>query len=167
VMVNQKVFDVLADESHKIGTFGTGFTYSGHPVPAAVALETLKIYEEMDLVAHATAVGQFMQKELRRRFAGHELVGEARGVGMVGAIELVADRDAHRNFDAKEKVGARLAKLCETHGVISRPLPGDVLAFSPPIIITEDEVAEMFDRVGEALDELTVQLRREQLAVVK
>src|SRR3954451_14170030 len=74
VLVNQKVFDVLADESHKIGTFGTGFTYSGHPVPAAVAIETLKIYDEMDLVAHATTVGTFLQRELRRRFADHELV---------------------------------------------------------------------------------------------
>jgi len=166
VMVNQKVFDALADESHKIGTFGTGFTYSGHPVPAAVALETLKIYDEMGLVEHATSVGTFMQKELRDRFAGHELVGEVRGVGLVGAIELVADREARRNFDAKDKVGARLAQLCESHGVIARGLPGDSLAFSPPIIITQDEVAEMLDRVGRALDELAVQLRREQLAVV-
>jgi 4-aminobutyrate--pyruvate transaminase len=166
VMVNQKVFDALADESHKIGTFGTGFTYSGHPVPAAVALETLKIYDEMGLVEHATSVGAFMQQELRDRFAGHELVGEVRGVGLVGAIELVADRDARRNFDAKDKVGARLAQLCESHGVIARGLPGDSLAFSPPIIITQDEVAEMLDRVGRALDELAVQLRREQLAVV-
>ena len=166
VMVNQKVFDALADESHKIGTFGTGFTYSGHPVPAAVALETLKIYDEMGLVEHATSVGTFMQKELRDRFAGHELVGEVRGVGLVGAIELVADREARRNFDAKDKVGARLAQLCESHGVIARGLPGDSLAFSPPIIITQDEVAERLDRVGRALDELAVQLRREQLAVV-
>jgi 4-aminobutyrate--pyruvate transaminase len=167
VMVNEKVFQGLAEESHKIGTFGTGFTYSGHPVPAAVALETLKIYDEMGLVEHATSVGDFLQRELRRRFAGHELVGEVRGVGMVGAVEFVADREARRNFDAKEKVGPRLAKLCEEHGVISRSLPGDSLAFSPPIIITQEEVAEMLDRVGEALDELTVQLRREQLAVVK
>jgi 4-aminobutyrate--pyruvate transaminase len=167
VMVNNKIFSALADESHKIGTFGTGFTYSGHPVPAAVAIETLKIYDEIGLVEHATSVGAFMQKELRRRFADHELVGEVRGVGMVGAVELVADREARRNFDAKDKVGLRLASLCETHGVITRSLPNDTLAFSPPIIITQEEVAELLDRVERALDELAVQLRREQLAVVK
>jgi 4-aminobutyrate--pyruvate transaminase len=166
VMVNDAVFAALADESHKIGTFGHGFTYSGHPVPAAVAIETLKIYDEMGLVEHASSVGAFMQRELRRRFADHELVGEVRGVGMVGAIELVADREARRNFDAKEKVGGRLAALCESNGVIARSLPGDSLAFSPPMIITQDEVAEMLERVGKALDELTVQVRRERLAVV-
>ncbi len=96
----------------------------------------------------------------------HELVGEVRGVGMVGAIELVADRDARRNFDAKQKVGRRLAKLCEAHGVIARSLPNDTLAFSPPIIMTQEEVSEMLDRVGRALDELAVQVRRERLAVV-
>ena len=166
VLVNEKVFGVLADESHSIGTFGHGYTYSGHPVPAAVAIETLKIYDEMNLVEHARTVGAFMQHELRGRFADHELVGEVRGVGMVGAIELVADREARRNFDPKLKVGARIAKLCEQHGVIARTLPNDTLAFSPPLIITEDEVAEMLDRVGRAMDELAVQLRREQLTVV-
>ncbi|GAC1345828.1 MAG: aspartate aminotransferase family protein [Acetobacteraceae bacterium] len=166
VMVNDKVFQVLADESHAIGTFGHGYTYSGHPVPAAVAIETLKIYDEMGLVDHAQSVGGFMQSELRRRFADHELVGEVRGVGMVGAIELVADRAARQNFDPSVKAAARLAKLCEGHGVIARGLPSDTLAFSPPIIITQDEVAEMLDRVGRALDELAVQIRRERIAVV-
>ncbi len=166
VMVNEKVFNALADESHAIGTFGHGYTYSGHPVPAAVAVETLKIYDEMNLVEHAATVGAFMQSELRRRFADHELVGEVRGVGLVAAVELVADRATKRNFDPKEKVGPRLAKLGEAHGVITRSLPGDSLAFSPPLIITQDEVGEMLDRFGRALDDLTVQLRRERLAVV-
>ncbi len=166
VMVNERVFEGLADESHAIGTFGHGFTYSGHPVPAAVAVETLKIYDEMDLVGQAQTVGAFMQRELRERFAGHELVGEVRGVGIVGAIELVADREARRNFDPKAKIGPRLVKLGETHGLISRSLPNDTVAFSPPLIITEAEIGEMLDRFGCALDELTVQLRRERLEVV-
>ena len=166
VMVNDKVFQALADESHSIGTFGHGYTYSGHPVPAAVAVETLKIYDETNLIEHAATVGAYMQSELRRRFADHELVGEVRGVGLVGAVELVADREARQNFDPKAKMGLRLAKLGEAHGVITRSLPGDSLAFSPPLIITQDEVTEMLDRFGQALDELAVQLRRESLAVV-
>jgi 4-aminobutyrate--pyruvate transaminase len=166
VMVNERVFKGLAEESHNIGTFGHGFTYSGHPVPAAVAVETLKIYDEMKIGDHVRAVGPVMQAEMRRRFADHPLVGEVRGVGLIGAIELVADKKTHANFDPKLKIGARLVKLCEANGVIGRILPNDVLAFSPPLIITEAEIKEMFDGVGKALDELTVQLRREQIAAV-
>jgi len=166
VMVNDRVFEGLANESHEIGTFGHGYTYSGHPVPAAVAIETLKIYDEIGLVDHVRTVGPFLQSELRRRFEGHELVGEVRGIGMIAAVELVADKAARRNFDPKQKIVARLVKLCEKHGVIARGLPNDSLAFSPPLIMTAAEVTEMLDRVGTALDELTVQLRREHLAVV-
>jgi 4-aminobutyrate---pyruvate transaminase len=167
VMVNQRVFDPLAKESHEIGTFGHGFTYSGHPVPAAVAIETLKIYDEMDIGTHVRAVGAFMQQELRRRFADHPLVGEVRGVGLIAAMELVQDKATHKNFDAKVRVGARMTKLCEEEGVIGRNVMNDTLCFSPPLIINEGEVVEMLARVGKALDELTVQLRREQIAVVR
>jgi 4-aminobutyrate--pyruvate transaminase len=162
VMVNERVFQALSDESHAIGTFGHGFTYSGHPVPAAVAVETLKIYDEMKIGEHVREVGPHLQSELRRRFAEHELVGEVRGVGLIGAVELVADRATHRNFDATQKIGPRLAKLCEANGVIGRALAGDALAFSPPLIITKEEITEMLDGVGRAVDELAVQLRREQ-----
>jgi 4-aminobutyrate--pyruvate transaminase len=166
VMVNDRVFQGLAKQSHEIGTFGHGFTYSGHPVPAAVAIETLKIYDELDMGRHIAEVGPHMQAELRRRFADHPLVGEVRGVGLVAAVELVANKETRTNFDAGAKIGPRLTKLCESSGLIARTLPGDVLAFSPPLIITKVEIDEMLDRAGKALDELTVQLRREQIAVV-
>jgi 4-aminobutyrate--pyruvate transaminase len=166
VMVSEKVFSAIAEESHKIGTFGHGFTYSGHPVPAAVAIETLKIYDEIGIVEQAATVGAFMQSELRRRFEGHELVGEVRGVAMIGAIELVANKEARQNFDPAAKIGPRMTKLCEAHGVIGRSMSNDTLAFSPPLIMTHEDVGLMFDRVEAALDELTVQLRREKLTVV-
>ena len=167
VMVNERIFQGLSNESHAIGTLGHGFTYSGHPVPAAVAVETLKIYDELKIGDHVRAVGPVLQSELRRRFAGHPLVGEVRGVGLIGAVELVADKANHTNFDPAMKTGARLAKICEANGVISRALPGDALAFSPPLIITEAEIHEMLDVVSKSLDELTVQLKREQIAVVR
>jgi 4-aminobutyrate--pyruvate transaminase len=166
IMVNERVFQGLAEESHAIGTFGHGFTYSGHPVAAAVAVETLKIYDEMRIGEHVRSVGAHLQREMQRRFANHELVGEVRGVGLVGAIELVADKAAHKNFDPAQKIGARFTKLIEANGVIGRTLSNDVLAFSPPLIITEAEIDEMLDGVGRALDELTVQLRREKIAAV-
>ena len=161
VMVNDRVFQALASESHAIGTFGHGYTYSGHPVPAAVAIETLKIYDEIDIVGQVRAVGPHMQAELRRRFEGHELVGEIRGIGMIGAMELVADRAARTNFQPAQKIGARLVKLAEHHGVIARALPNDSLAFSPPLIMTTAEVDLMLDGVERALNDLTMQLRDE------
>ena len=168
VMVNDRVFQGLAKQSHEIGTFGHGFTYSGHPVPAAVAIETLKIYDEMNIGEHVRAVGAHMQKELRRRFADHPLVGEVRGVGLIGAIELVADKDEAPEFRSRRRRSAAgLTKLIEENGVIGRTVPGDILCFSPPLVITEAEIDEMLDRIGKALDELTVQLRREQIAVVR
>ncbi|HET6236647.1 MAG TPA: aspartate aminotransferase family protein [Acetobacteraceae bacterium] len=166
VMVNDRVFQALSDESNKIGTFGHGFTYSGHPVPAAVAIETLKIYDETDIGGHVREVGPHLQAELRRRFAGHELVGEVRGVGLIAAVELVADKAAHKNFEPAAKVGPRLVKLMEEHGVIGRTVVNDALCFSPPLIISKAEIDEMLDRTEKALDELTVQLRRERIAVV-
>jgi 4-aminobutyrate--pyruvate transaminase len=165
-IVSDKVFQAIAAESHRIGTFGHGYTYSGHPVPAVVAIETLKIYDELNIVEHVREVGAHMQAELRRRFAGHELVGEVRGVGMIGAFELVADKATKQNFDPALKIGARLAKLGEHHGIISRGLPNDSLAFSPPLIMAKDEVTEMMDRMERALADLTVQIRRERLAAV-
>jgi 4-aminobutyrate--pyruvate transaminase len=166
VMVNDRVFQGLSEESHKIGTFGHGFTYSGHPVPAAVAVETLKIYDEMRMGDHVATVGAVLQSEIRRRFTDHPLVGDIRGVGLIGAIELVKDKASHTNFDPSLKIGGRLAKLCEANGLIVRTMTNDSLAFSPPLIITADEVKEMLDAVGKSLDELAVQLRREQISVV-
>ena len=166
VMVNEKVFQGLAKESHEIGTFGHGYTYSGHPVPAAVAIETLKIYDELDIVSHVQTVGAHLQAELRSRFGEHELVGEVRGIGMIAAVEFVADKAARKNFDPALKIGARLTKLCEANGVIARATAGDTLVFSPPLIMTIAEVDEMLDRMTKAIDELTVQLRREKMAVV-
>ena len=166
VMVNDRVFQGLAKESHTIGTFGHGFTYSGHPVPAAVAIETLKIYDEIDILEQVRAVGPVLQSELRRRFSDHPLVGEVRGIGMIGAIELVADKETHENFPAGAKIGGRLVALMQENGVIGRVCPTDSLVFSPPLIISISEVNDMLDRVSKSLDSLTVQLRREKMAAM-
>ena len=166
VMVNERVFQGIAEGSSTVGTWGHGFTYSGHPVPAAVAIETLKIYDEMDMLSHVRDVGPHMQAALRARFADHPLVGEVRGVGLVAAVELVEDRATAKNFDPARKIGPRLTKLGEKHGVIMRAMTNDSLGFSPPLVISKAEIDEMLDRVGRALDELTVELRRESIAAV-
>ena len=166
VMVNDIVFQGLAKQSHEIGTFGHGFTYSGHPVPAAVAIETLKIYDETNIGEHVQSVGPHLLTELQRRFAGHELVGEVRGVGLIAAVELVANKTTRANFAPDTRIGPRLTALMQENGVIGRVCPGDALAFSPPLIISIAEIDDMLDRVQRSLDELTVQLRREQISIV-
>lgn len=166
VMVNERVFQGIAEGSSSIGTWGHGFTYSGHPVPAAVAIETLKIYDEMDIGSHVRRVGAHMQKQLRERFADHPLVGEVRGVGLIGAIELVAEKATKRPFDPAKRLPGRIMKMGEENGVIMRVMAGESIGFSPPLIITETEVDEMLDRIAKTLDAFAVLVRRENLAVV-
>ena len=166
VMVNERVFQGIAKQSHEIGTFGHGFTYSGHPVAAAVAIETLKIYDEMDMGAHVRDVGPYFQAALRQRFNDHPLVGEVRGVGLMAAVELVADKATHGNFPPTAKIGPRAVAQMQEHGVIGRAVMNDSLTFSPPLIINRAEIDELIERTGKAIDALAVQLRREQITAV-
>ena len=152
VMTTQAVYEVLADNSRKRGFFGHGFTYSAHPVSAAVALETLAIYGERDVLGHVRQVAPVFQRELRR-FADHPLVGEARGVGLMGALDMVADKTKRTAFDPSLKVGPRIARAAREHGIITRAM-GDTMGFSPPLVISEAEIVEMFARFGRALDEV-------------
>lgn len=159
VLISQKVVDAVASQSHAIGTFGHGFTYSGHPVPAAVALETLKIYEEEDIMARAARTGQFLQAELRRRMADHPMVGDIRGAGLIAGVEIVADKAQRLNFAVADKVGPTLVRLCEANGVILRSCPNDTIALSPPLIISEQEVGEIIDKIEAGLDSIRATLQ--------
>ena len=162
VQVNEKVYRGVADGTHAHGTFGHGFTYSGHPVSAAVALETLAIYDEIDLVGQVAKAAPHLQQGLAA-FAGHKLVGEVAGVGLLGVAELVADKATRRPFDPAAKVGAYLTGRAEEHGLILRAL-GDRVAFSPPLIIDEAEIREMLARFGRALDDTARWVAEQSLA---
>ncbi|MCR9255535.1 MAG: aspartate aminotransferase family protein [Alphaproteobacteria bacterium] len=151
IMVNDKVFEAMVSESEKIGVFGHGYTYSGHPVAAAVALETLKIYEERDIVGHVRKMAEPFQARLKA-LGDHPLVGETRGIGLIGATELVKDKKTKQAFDPKAKVGAHVARFCEQHGVILRPL-GDGIGICPPLVLNEEQVHEIFDKFSAALDD--------------
>jgi 4-aminobutyrate--pyruvate transaminase len=151
LLVSEPIYQAIVDESAKIGVFGHGFTYSGHPVAAAVALETLKIYEERDIVRQVRAISPHLQDGLRR-FAGHPLVGEVRGVGLLGAVELVRQKETGEPFDPGAGAGPYLVKRAHRHGLITRAL-GDTIAFSPPLVITVGEIEEMLASFGRALDE--------------
>ena len=151
VMINERVYSALRSSSGKIGTFGHGFTYGGHPVATAVALETLKIYEERDIVSHVRSIMGDFQSGLHA-LASHPLVGNARGVGLVGTLELVSDKETKQPFDASWGVAAHVGERALKHGLITRAL-GDTVNFCPPMIITKAEIADMYARARSALDD--------------
>jgi len=152
VLVSDNIYQVLVSGSKSIGTFGTGFTYSGHPVPAAVALETLNIYEDCDIVQQVKNISPHFLERLNE-FGAHPLVGEARGVGLIGAVELVKDKDTRLNFNPGLKVGPWVVRRAAEHGLIVRALINDTIAFCPPLIINDEQIDDMFDRFANAMDD--------------
>ena len=150
--VSNKIYQACADASATVGVFGHGYTYSGHPLGCAIALETLKIYEERDIVGHVRNVSPAFLVGLHK-FADHPLVGDTRGVGLIGAVELAENKHARKPFDPKRAVGAYLVRRAQEHGLILRAMGGDIIAFSPPLIITEPQINEMLSRFERALDD--------------
>ncbi len=150
VLMSDKIYQGVADGSEKLQTFGHGFTTSGHPVATAVGVENLKILEELNLVANAKKVGAHMQAHLRE-FADHPLVGEVRGVGLIGAVELVADKASKAKFDPPGKVGLYLYDKGHENGLIVRAIQ-DSICFCPPLIITEAQVDDMIGRFAVCLE---------------
>eukprot|EP01035_Chromulina_nebulosa_P037450 gene37450-50540_t len=148
LMVNERVFSALADEAGRLGVFGHGFTYSAHPVPAAVALETLKIYEERDIVGHVRSVTPKFQEGLRR-FATLPFVGDVRGMGLIAGLEIVKDKATKENFPPATRAALLLEAKCLDEGIVVRAI-GDTVAISPPLIVTEAEIDDILARVEES-----------------
>ena len=150
VLIPEYMYDAFASMSDELGIFGHGFTYSGHPVCAAVALRNLEIMEERDLFAHAASISQVFQERLES-FSDHPLVGEVRGVGLIGAIELVRGKSPREPFKPSEGVGAYCSAACQEEGLIVRNM-GDAIAFCPPLIINQNQVDEMFTKFAHGLE---------------
>jgi 4-aminobutyrate--pyruvate transaminase len=163
VMIPETMYQALLAESKKIGAFGHGFTYGGHPVAAAVALKAIEIYQRDRIFAHAAERAPQFQARLAALNA-HPLVGEARGLGLIGGVELVADKRDKRSFVAQHGVGARAVRFAEAEGLIVRAVLGDVLTLCPPLVISAAEIDDLFDRLGRALDKTLDWVTRERLA---
>lgn len=159
VLFSDSIYAAVADNTAKIGTFGHGFTTSGHPLATAVALENLKIIEERDLMGNAARMGAILQRELQQ-FASHPLVGEVRGAGLIAGIELVADKATKKAFAPQLKVGPRAFAIGHQHGIIVRAI-GDTLAVCPPLIVSEAQVHEIVKRLRQTLDATAVALAAE------
>lgn len=151
LLVNATVSEALVEQSAKIGTFGHGFTYSGHPVAAAVALETLRIYEADRVLDHVREIVPHFQERLAR-LGEHELVGESRGVGLLGAVELVSSKTTKTPFDPAAGVAAYAGQRALHYGLITRAL-GDAFNFCPPLIISHEQIDDMFDAAHLALND--------------
>jgi 4-aminobutyrate--pyruvate transaminase len=162
VLLSPELSDIVEQESGRIGTFGHGFTYTGHPVAAAVALKTIEIYQRRDIVGHVRHVAQLFLKRLKA-LGDHPLVCDATGVGLIGAFELVVDKKTRQNFDPAKQAGAMFGNFAQDEGVIVRPLLGDRVALCPPLVITEAEIGELFDRLERALAKTLDWATREKL----
>jgi len=157
------MYDALLEESRKIGIFGHGFTYSGHPVAAAVAVKALEIYARERIAEQAARKAPHFQARLKS-LESHPLVGEARGIGLVGGVELVADKMAKRSFDAKAGVAPQAVRFAQEEGLIVRFLVNDVVSICPPLIISPAEIDELFDRLTRALNRTLDWTRARKLA---
>ena len=151
VIVPEDIFEPIKKASNDVGVFGHGYTYSGHPVACAVALRTLEIYEELNLFSHVEKIAPKFQERVNK-LGTFEFVGEARGIGLIAALEIVKNKGTKENFDPYGKVGKQIAEICQKNGLIVRAI-GDVIALCPPLIITEEQVDEMFDILEASLTE--------------
>lgn len=148
VMLTGAVHDVLKSVK---GMFTHGFTYSGHPTACAVALRNLQILEDENLVERVAERGAYLQSRLQR-LRRHSIVGDVRGLGLLGGVELVKDRESKELFDPSVGAARRIWLKALEHGVIVRAVAGDVIAISPPFVISEEQIDEIVDVLDEAIE---------------
>lgn len=163
-IVGEKVYAVMEEAADRVGAFSHGYTYSGHPIAAAAANAVLDIVEKERLSDRARIVGSHFNRRLNERFAQLEIVGEVRGVGLLGAVEFVADRQKKRRFNPQLKVGARISKAARDRGLIVRAMPhGDILGFAPPLVVSESEIDEIVDLAYKATKEVMDELAKQKV----
>jgi 4-aminobutyrate--pyruvate transaminase len=159
--IRRDVYEAMIEQSANAGAFGHGYTYSGHPVACAVANKALEIYQRDQIFEKAAVTGDYLQQRIRE-FADHPLVGEVRGSGLLGAIELVANKQTGEPF-ANGAVGAYAQKAAQDQGLLIRAVAGSSLGICPPLIITTQQIDEMIEKLAEALDNSLDYCTQEQL----
>ena len=151
VIVNDELFEPIKEASGDIGVFGHGYTYSGHPVSCAVALKTLEIYERDKVFEHANKAGDYFQASISK-LDEEEFVGEVRGIGLIAGVELYKDPKNKTPFEEVGKAGKLLSDVCQSNGLIVRPIL-DTIALCPPLIISEKEIDELTEKLRKSLQE--------------
>ncbi|TQV73512.1 aspartate aminotransferase family protein [Exilibacterium tricleocarpae] len=148
VLVGDRVAGVLIDQG---GEFAHGFTYSGHPTTAAVALKNLEILQREQIIETVAAQTAPYLEAAWGKLGEHPLVGEARSLGLLGAIELVKDKQSRIRFDDKGSAGALCRDICFDNGLVMRAV-GDTMVISPPLVITTAEIDELVEKASRCLD---------------
>lgn len=161
VLVPDDLYQAYVDHSSQLGTFGHGFTYGGHPLGCALGVKAIEIYQKRDILGHVRSLMPQFERRITA-LANHPLVGEARVSGLVGGVELVADKKTKRSFEGTHGVGPKAAAFLEKRGAILRAI-GDTVAVCPPMIIKPDELDALFDRFEGALDDTEAFVQREGL----
>lgn len=159
VLVGERVWEALQAGTAKHGLFGHGYTYTAHPMCAAAALANIAVIEDDGLCANAADVGDYLLNALRERFEAHPLVGEVRGIGLLAAIEFVAEGSPRRRLPAELKIASRINALCFEEGLLARAMPfGDIVGLAPPLILNRTGADHIVERLGRAADRAIAEL---------
>ena len=150
-VISDDIYQALVEPADKVGVFGHGYTYSGHPVCAAVALKTLEIYKRENLFEYAARAGEYLQSKLAPLIES-ECVGEVRGVGMIAALEIVSDKETK---EPSAELAAKIANQCLQNGLIVRQIYGNSIAICPPLIITFAQIDELIDKLSDAINKIS------------
>ena len=160
VIIGERVANALSDHSDEVGAFSHGYTYSGHPVSVAAANANLDILEREDIAKHVAINGPYLKESLSDAVRDETIIGEVRGVGMLAAIEFVANPETKERFDPGLKVGAQISAACLRNGLIARAMPhGDILGFAPPLITTRQDMEEIATIVKKSVMEVARNLK--------
>ena len=152
-IVSKKMWAVLERGTDENGPIGHGWTYSAHPIGAAAGVANLELIDKLGLIDNAGTVGTYLNAQMRAALGDHPNVGDVRGIGMICAVEFVADKDSRTFYDASDKIGPQIsAKLLEQSSVIARAMPqGDILGFAPPFCLTRAEADQMVSTTVQAV----------------
>mgnify|MGYP001099160439 FL=1 len=162
LLINEEIYETISDFSSINNVFGHGYTYSGHPVAAAVALETIKIFKDENIIGHVKEISEKFNTKMEQLNV-HSIVGNARSIGLIGAIELVQNKNNKTYFDPKIGIGSRIVKNAQKNGLIVRALQGDIVALCPPLIINIKEVDILFNKFNKSIKDTEVELNTERL----
>ncbi len=160
-VIRGDMYEAMIEPSAKVGVFGHGYTYSGHPVGCAVALKVLEICERDHIFTQAARTGEYMQEKLAA-LGEHALIGEVRGKGMIAAVELVANKETGQGF-ADGSIGAYAAKCAQDNGLIVRAVAGNSIALCPPLITTQAQIDSIISKLETSLNQTLDYVTRQGL----
>ena len=162
LLINEEIYETISDFSSINNVFGHGYTYSGHPVAAAVALETIKIFKDENIIGHVKEISEKFNTKIEQLNV-HSIVGNSRSIGLIGAVELVQNKKNKTYFNPTIGIGSRVVKNAQKNGLIVRALQGDIVALCPPLIINSKEVDILFNKFNKSIKDTEVELNTERL----